>query len=163
MSLSPAEREALIQQYADGPNWLERAIEAVPEAARAWRPGPGKWTAHEVVCHCADSEMHSALRIRTLLIEDRPTIRGYDQDAWAIGLDYAGHPLAVALAAVRAARNHTVPLLRKIPAAAWSRTGTHSESGAYGCEIWLQTYAAHLEIHARQIERNLAAWRQAAR
>lgn len=37
-------------------------------------------------------------------------------------------------------------------------TGQHSESGRYGAEDWLKTYAEHLEGHARQIERNLAAW-----
>ena len=42
---------------------------------------------------------------------------------------------------------------------AWAREGTHTESGRYTAEHWLKTYAEHLEIHARQIERNLEAWR----
>jgi len=158
MSLTKAERDALIATYASGPDRLEAAIGRMPEAARAWRPGPGRWTGHEVVCHCADSEMNAALRIRYLLAEEKPVLQGYDQDRWATVLDYASHPMALALSAVRVARAHTTALLRRVPDAAWSRTGTHTESGAYGAEKWLQTYAEHLETHARQIERNLAAW-----
>jgi hypothetical protein len=60
---------------------------------------------------------------------------------------------------VSAVRAHTVPLLRQLPEAAWERRGRHTESGVYGAGDWLVTYAEHLEIHARQIEANLAAWR----
>jgi len=49
------QREKLIQQYADGPARLRAALARVPEAARQWRPAPGEWSAHEVICHCADS------------------------------------------------------------------------------------------------------------
>ena len=41
----------------------------------------------------------------------------------------------------------------------WQRTGTHTESGRYAAEDWLKIYAEHLEIHTRQLERNLAAWK----
>jgi len=44
MSLSPAERDALIRRYAEGPAKVRAAWEKVPEAARAWRPAPGKWS-----------------------------------------------------------------------------------------------------------------------
>jgi hypothetical protein len=55
-------------------------------------------------------------------------------------------------------RANTVPLLRRTSDAAWARMGTHSESGRYGAEDWLRSYAEHLETHTRQLERNLAAW-----
>ena len=67
-------------------------------------------------------------------------------------------PLEPALATVEAVRAHTVALLRRLPEAAWAREGTHSQSGRYSAETWLEVYAEHLEKHARQIERNLAAW-----
>jgi hypothetical protein len=37
--------------------------------------------------------------------------------------------------------------------------GTHTESGAYGAEDWLESYAAHVANHSDQIDRNVAAWR----
>jgi hypothetical protein len=162
MALQPAERHALIDQYAAGPRRLREAFEQVPQAALQWRPAPGKWSVHEVVVHCADSEMNAALRIRYILAESPATIIGYDQDVWSRTLDYHAHDVQAALAAVEAARGHTVPLLRTLDNAAWARMGTHTEVGAYGAEHWLQTYAAHLETHARQIQRNLDAWRAQA-
>ncbi|HXF95830.1 MAG TPA: DinB family protein [Gemmatimonadales bacterium] len=158
MPLTPAERAALIERYARGPALLRAAFDRVPAEARQWRPGPGKWSAHEVVVHCADSESNAALRIRYLLAEADPVIQGYDQERWARELDYHDHPADVALATVEAVRAHTVPLLRRLTDADWQRVGRHTESGAYGADDWLRIYAEHLEKHAGQIARNLAAW-----
>ena len=158
MSLSSAERDALIRRYAEGPAKVRAAWEKVPEAARAWRPGPGKWSAHEIVCHCGDAEANAAMRIRYLAAEKEPLIIGYDQDAWATTLDYAGHPWEPALALMDAARASTVALLRRMPDSLWSRRGRHTESGEYSAEDWLRIYAEHLEKHAAQIERTRSAW-----
>jgi len=161
MPLSASERERLIQRYADGPARLESALGGVPAAAMQWRPAPGEWSAHEVVCHCADSETNAAARIRYLLVEKEPVIIGYDQEAWARELDYHAHPIEPALATVRAVRKSTAALIRRLPASAWERRGRHTESGPYSAEDWLQIYAEHLEGHARQIEAATQAWRAA--
>ena len=91
-----------------------------------------------------------------------PLLVGYDQEAWAVRFDYHAHALEPALAVVEAVRANTVALLRRLPEAVWERDGRHTESGRYTAEDWLRTYATHLEDHARQIERNLAAWRRRA-
>ena len=79
MTLSPAEREDRIERYARGPARLKAALGRVPEEARKWRPGPGKWSVHEVVCHCADAELNAAARVRYLVAEKDALIVGYDQ------------------------------------------------------------------------------------
>ena len=158
MALTPAERASLIDQYADGPRRLRTALAAVPTEALQWRPKPGEWSAHEVVVHCSDSETQSASRIRIVLSEKDPVIQGYDEAQWARDFDYHAHPIDVALAAVDAVRANTAALLRRLPAAAWSKAGRHTESGDYTAEDWLKIYADHLENHARQIEANVAAW-----
>lgn len=158
MVLDQAERDRLIEQYAQGPAKLKAAFSKLPPEARQWRPGPGKWSAHEIVCHCADSEMNAALRIRYLVAENEPLIVGYDQDAWARALDYHRQPLEPALAAVEAARASTTALIRSLSDEAWQKRGRHTESGDYDAEHWLRSYAEHLEKHTRQVERNLAEW-----
>jgi hypothetical protein len=50
-------------------------------------------------------------------------------------------------------------MLRTLTDEAWSRAGRHTESGPYSTEDWLRIYSDHLEGHARQIERNLEAWK----
>jgi hypothetical protein len=99
------------------------------------------------------------MRVRYLLAEPEPLILGYDQDRWAIDLDYHSLPLGPALATVRAVRANTVPLLERLTEAQWNKTGRHTEQGSYGVETWLQIYAEHLDVHARQIGRNLQAWK----
>lgn len=156
--MTPAEREDAILRYARGPALLRAALAQVPAEAMQWRPGPGQWSAHEVIVHCADSETNSVARIRFLLAEEDPVIVAYDQDRWARALDYHALPLDPALATVEAVRANTGPLLRRMTDAQWQRAGRHTESGRYSAETWLEIYAEHLEIHARQLERNLAAW-----
>ena len=158
MPLDVTERQSLIARYADGPRRLRQAVVGVPEPARQWRPAPGEWSAHEVVCHCADSETTAAARIRYLVAERDAVIVAFDQDAWAAALDYHNQSLDLALSVVDAVRAHTAALLRRLPDEAWRRVGRHTESGRYGADDWLRIYADHLEGHARQIEANLAAW-----
>lgn len=157
------ERETLIDRYAEGPDRFEAAVRLVPPEAMQWRPGPGKWSVHEVIVHCGDSEMNSAMRIRYLIGEDKPVIQGYSQDHWAVALDYHSLPIEPALAAARAARLNTVPLLRRLTEAEWARTGTHTEDGSYGVAAWLRIYAEHLHQHERQVLRNLEAWQTGRR
>jgi hypothetical protein len=157
--VTAAERKKAIARYAAGPARLRGALRRVPRAALHWRPAPGEWSAHQVIHHCADSEANAHLRLRYLVAETDPVIVGYNQEEWARALDYARRPLAPALATVVAVRANTVPLLRALSETAWGRTGRHTEGGTYTVEGWLGLYADHLEVHARQIEANLAAWR----
>jgi hypothetical protein len=159
MAMSREERDALVEQYARGPERIREALTRVPLEALQWRPGPGKWSAHEVVVHCADSETNAAMRLRYLIAEKEPLIVGYDQEAWARLFDYHAQPLEESLAATSAARERTVPLLRAMTEADWAKEGRHTESGRYTAEDWLRIYAAHLEGHARQIGRNAEAWK----
>ena len=159
MPLSPAERQTLIDRYASGYQVLTAALAKVPKEAMQWRPGPKKWSAHEVIVHCADSESYAHVRLRILLGSQPPAIQGYDQARWAQVLDYHTLPVDTALKTVEAVRANTVPILRRMTDADWAIMGTHSEVGRYGTADWLKTYSEHLEKHAGQIERNLAAWR----
>jgi hypothetical protein len=156
--MTPAQRSALIRRYAEGPDHLEESLAKVSDIARQWRPAPGKWSVHEIIVHCADSEANAHMRIRYLVSEPKPLIVGYDQDYWAIYMGYHDQPLSLALATVRAVRANTVPLLQRLTEAQWQKTGRHTEHPTYGAEQWLEIYAEHLEVHARQIARNLSAW-----
>lgn len=158
MTLTSAERAALIERYAHGPILLKRALAKVPPEALQWKPAPGKWSVHEIIVHCADSETNAHMRLRYLLAEPDPLIVGYDQAQWATAFDYHSLPLGTALAAVEAVRANTVPLLQRLVERDWQKTGRHTESGRYSTEDWLRVYAEHLEKHSRQIERNLGEW-----
>ena len=159
--MSGHDRGKLIEQYAAGPARLRAALAAVPPAALQWRPKPGEWSAHEVVCHCADSETNAYVRLRLLAAEAEPVLQGYDQDRWARTFDYHALPADTAMTVVDSVRAATAAVLRRLPESAWTRAGRHTESGRYTADDWLRIYADHLEIHARQIEDNVAQWRAA--
>jgi hypothetical protein len=159
MAVSAEERAAQIAKYARGAARLREAFGAVPVEARQFRPGPDKWSAHEIVVHCADSETNAAMRLRYLLTEKEPQIIGYDQDNWVKVLDYHAQPADAALATLEAVHAYTAALLRTLPEDAWSREGTHSERGRYTMEDWMRIYADHVHQHADQVDRAHAAWK----
>jgi hypothetical protein len=154
--MDAARRSELVARYEAGPGVLRAAVDGLRDGELDRRPSDGGWTPREVVHHVADSEMTSAIRLRRLVAEDDPLIVGYDGDEFARRLRYADRPIGPALAAVDAARSTTAQILRGLTDAEWTRTGTHSESGPYGVEAWLEVYAVHCDEHADQIRRALA-------
>jgi hypothetical protein len=147
------ERQELIAQYKDGYNEVRSALEGFPTDSLTAHPIEGKWSAAEIVHHLADSETTSGLRLRKLLVEDHPLIQGYDQDAYAGALNYNQREVAPSLDAFRAARATSAQLFDFMSDDDWQREGTHSESGSYTAEDWLNIYAAHAHNHAAQIRR----------
>lgn len=147
------ERQKLITQYKEGYGEVLRNLEGFPPDLLTVNAIPGKWSAAQIVHHLADSETTSALRLRRLLVEDRPLIQGYDQDEYAAKLHYNRRDIAPALEAFRSARATTAQLLDLMTQEDWQREGTHSESGSYTTEDWLKIYAAHAHNHAAQIGR----------
>ena len=144
------DRKKLIAQYRDGYAAIAAVLlKITPEELDA-KPGPGRWSTREILHHLADSEMTAAVRLRLLLAEDRPTIRGYDQDEFARKLHY-DRPHETSLELFRWAREATAELLELLTPEEWLREGTHTEGGAFGVEAWLKTYAGHAHRHARQI------------
>ncbi|MGH9835227.1 MAG: DinB family protein [Blastocatellia bacterium] len=151
--MTQEERKELIAKYATGYDEVVNALEGFPADKLTARPVAGKWSAAEIVQHLADSEMTSAIRLRRLLVEDKPVIQGYDQDLFATRLLYNERDIAPAMEAFRGARATTTQLLERMTDADWLREGTHTESGHYTAEDWLEIYAAHAHGHADQIRR----------
>jgi hypothetical protein len=149
-------RRQLVERYEDGYRVVTDALAGATEAELDAHPGPGKWSAREIVHHLADSEMTSAIRLRWLLAMDRPVIAGYDEAEFARRL-YYDRPIGASLEAFRAARATTAEILDRLSDAEWQRLGTHSESGPYGVERWLEIYAKHAHDHADQIRRARAS------
>ena len=145
-------RQELIEQYKDGYRVVAEALVGIREQELDAHPAPGKWSARQIVHHLADSEMTAAIRLRLLLAEERPQIRGYDQEAFARALHY-DRPYERSLEAFRFARESTADILDRMTDADWAREGTHSEIGRYPVTRWLEIYAEHAHNHAAQIRR----------
>ena len=151
--MDTARRQALLTRYRDGYRAVAEAVAGLSDAELDQRPGDGSWSAREVVHHLADSEMTSAIRLRRLLAEENPVIAGYDEELFRRRLYYDSRPIAGSLAALKAARETTAEIVDRLTEEEWTRAGTHSESGPYSVETWLEIYAAHGHDHADQMRR----------
>lgn len=151
-AVDSAERAALIEQYEDGYRVIVAALEGITAAELEAREAPGDWCPREIIHHLADSEMTSAIRLRLLVAQDRPTLMGYDQEVFVREL-FSDRPIEPSLAAFGAARASTAPILRRMSEEQWQRTGTHSEVGEYSVTDWMRLYGSHAHEHADQIRR----------
>ena len=156
--METATRYELVERYRRGHREVVDSLDGATREELDARRGPNEWSAREVVHHLADSEMTSAIRLRRLIAEDEPLIDGYDEELFARRLHY-DRPIEASLDALGASRATTAEILARLSEDEWSRVGTHSESGRYGVETWLETYAAHAHDHAGQIRRARAAAR----
>lgn len=144
------DRHALLERFRTGYADVEDALAGMSDAELD-RPAPdGGWTARQVAHHLADSEATAYVRLRRLIAEDEPLILGYDEPEYARRLHY-DRPIASSLAVLKAVRDASLELLESLGREDWERTGTHSESGPYSVERWLEIYAAHSHDHADQI------------
>jgi hypothetical protein len=80
-------------------------------------------------------------------------IQGYNEMEFSRRLHYRERAINASLAAVRAARETSASIVDFLTEADWGRAGTHTESGVYSVETWLEIYAAHCHDHADQIGR----------
>jgi C4-dicarboxylate-specific signal transduction histidine kinase len=137
------------------PAWCADAVAQVPAARLQRAESPGKWSVAGVLQHLADSEGVNGHRIRTMLVEDHPTIAAYDQDAWARVFDYASADPHTAMRDFAAIRAANLRLWQSLDVGALARGGVHAERGVETVGNLLRLLAAHDLVHRRQIERIL--------
>jgi hypothetical protein len=139
-------------------------IAALPSAARetARRMGDreldtpyraGGWTARQVLHHLADAHMNGFVRMKLVLSESHPTVKPYDQDAWALTSDARTAPVEESLAILDGLHKRMVRLLEAVQESEWSRTAYHPERGDITLENLLEIYADHGAHHLAQIEK----------
>jgi hypothetical protein len=150
-------RAELVAQYQDGYQVIVDALGDMRDEEWDARPFRDEWTVREIIHHLADSEMTSAIRLRTMIAAADPHLLGYDQDLFARKLFYGQRPVDASLLAFQAARASTAEILERLTDDHWARTAIHSEQGRISVDDWLETYAAHAIDHAEQIRRTRAA------
>ena len=123
--LTPAERTVLIQQIADLPAQLTAAAKAVGGVGLERPYRPGGWNGRQVIHHVADSHLNAYVRFRLALTEDTPTIKPYEEQAWAELPDVAATPITVSLALLEALHTRFVTLLHHLSDEQRQRTFYH--------------------------------------
>lgn len=155
------ERAEKIDLYGRAPVLLSGAIEKMPKDAMYFKPSPEKWSAHEILIHLADSEANSFIRCRRAVAESGKSVMAYDQDAWAVTLNYAAQSAEDALNLFTLLRRTTHTLLKTLPETVWTNTIEHPENGTMTLDDWLNVYAKHVPDHIAQMHANTEHWKRA--
>jgi len=150
----------LLERFRRGAELLASATMGAAGPEVDFKPGEGKWSVRQIVCHLADSEAVGVMRLRQIAAEDNPTLRGFDGEAWADSLDYGKRKVSQALETFRRLRADNYELLKELPEEAFNRKGTHSEAGAITLLDLVKGNTEHVEEHVQQIKRTRTAYRE---
>ncbi len=160
MSLTPGQRKECIEQIAQAPELLRRAVTGLDERQLDTPYRPDGWTVRQVVHHVPDSHLNAYVRFKLALTEDQPTIKPYDQERWS-QLPDTHAPVDLSLALLAALHQRWVLLLRGMGPADFARRINHPESGVMTGDSLLAMYSWHGRHHTAHITalRERMGWR----
>jgi uncharacterized damage-inducible protein DinB len=149
-SISADERTGAIATLAELPEQLRNAVDGLSSAQLSAPYREGGWTLRQVVHHVADSHMNALVRVKLALTEDWPTVKTYDEAAWAKLHDMAA-PVEWSLELVEALHARWVMLLQSLDEQQWQRGYNHPGDGRVTVELCALIYAWHSRHHVAHI------------
>ncbi|SET13917.1 YfiT family bacillithiol transferase [Hymenobacter actinosclerus] len=147
-------RTAYIAHLATLPDLVRAAVagRSPEQLDQSYRPGG--WSARQLLHHLPDSHLNAYLRFKLALTEDNPTIKPYDEAAWAELPDTAATPVAVSLALLESLHIRWVRLLRNLTDEQWQRTYFHPDSNrTFTLDQALVLYSWHGRHHLAHLRR----------
>ena len=146
------QRKAHIETIRNLPKQLRKVASELSPAQLQQPYRPGGWTARQVVHHVADSHLNAYIRFKLILTEDQPTIKTYNEKAWAELADTQKTPLEASLQILEGVHARWTTLLENIKEEQWRRAGFHPE---HQREIslleFLALYSWHSQHHLEHI------------
>jgi len=143
------EQEHWAAQIREVPTVFRMALLLSDDHAIRHRPAAGQWSVVEVVGHMIDTMQHWASRVERIMVEERPALPGYNQDALVRDHDYLHADPGVLLEHLRQECERFATLVERIPVSALQREGVHGEVGPMTLrqciEAPLESASEHLE------------------
>src|SRR4029453_3067072 len=144
-------RDAGIDAIAGLPARMREAVSGLHDRQLSTPYRPGGWTVRQVVHHLADSHMNGLIRVKLALTEENPTIKPYDENAWAQLADMR-MPVNVSLGLLDGIHARWVAVYHAMTVDEFERSFVHPEHGAQLTLDWhLQNYAWHSHHHLAHI------------
>ena len=144
-------RRAAIAAIRDAPAALRAAVRGLDDARLNTPYRDGGWTVRQVVHHVPESHMNAFTRFKLALTEDNPTIKPYNENAWANLDDVARAPVEASLMLLEALHSRWVTLLEVMTPQDFLRPLVHPDMGPLTLDFMLQLYAWHGRHHAAHI------------
>ena len=154
-------RRRWIGEIANTPDTLRAAVHGLSAEQLDTPYRPGGWTVRQVVHHLPDSHLNAYVRFKLALTEAEPTVKTYDEAAWAELSDGRTAPVEISLALLESLHRRWVLVLRSLFPGDYSRTFRHPEWGTVTLDWYLQQYAWHGRHHVAHITslRERMGWR----
>ena len=149
--VTPALRNAAIEEIAVTPARVRAAVQGLSDSQLDTPYREGGWTVRQVVHHFADSHMNAYIRWRLALTETEPTIKPYEEAAWAKLEDAAHAPVEISLRLLEPLHERWVRMLRSVKPEEFARTFRHPEHGVRTLDWMLFLYAWHGRHHTAHI------------
>jgi hypothetical protein len=147
---TPSLRAEQIETLRRLPERLRSAVNGLNDAQLDTPYRDGGWTVRQVVHHFADSHANSYIRFKLALTEDAPTIKPYDEAAWA-RLPDSRMPIAPSLDFVSGVHARLVALLQSMSEDDFQKSFIHPERGRMTLATNLALYAWHSRHHVTHI------------
>ena len=144
---TPAIRAAHIRTLEQLPARLRAAVAGLDEVRLDTPYRDGGWTVRQVVHHFADSHANAFIRFKLALTEDWPTVKPYDEAAWARLPDSEKLDLAPSLDFVEALHCRWTALLNAMDEDQFQRGYNHPQTGRSTLATVLATYEWHSRHH----------------
>jgi uncharacterized damage-inducible protein DinB len=132
------------------PERLRAAVSGLSDAQVDTPYRDGGWTVRQLVHHLADSHANSYIRFKLALTEDWPTIKPYDEAAWA---RLADSRLAIdgSLVFLETLHARWAALIESFTDVDFERGYSHPEKGRQNLAEALALYAWHSRHHVAHI------------
>lgn len=140
-----------IRSIANLPSRLRAAVKDLDEEQLDTPYRPGGWTIRQVIHHLPDSHLNGYTRQKLALTEDRPTIKPYDEAAWAEPHDARFSPPEVSLLLLEALHQRWVLFMSSLTEQQLERTFIHPVNGEQTLRQHIGLYAWHGEHHLAHI------------
>ncbi len=149
---SEEQKQAWLLDLQFLPEALERAINNLDESQLNTPYRDGGWTVKQLVHHVADSHMNAYIRFKLGLTEDKPTIKPYEEQDWALLADNDLVPINVSLTLLHALHLRWVATIKDLTEEQWNRLVVHPAANRE-MSIWflLGLYAWHGNHHVAHI------------
>jgi uncharacterized damage-inducible protein DinB len=150
-TLTSDERRELVQQIAATPARMREAVDGLTESQLDTPYRDGGWSVRQVVHHVPDSHMNAYTRVKLALTEEQPTIKPYDEAAWAKLNDVRDTPIETSLVLLETLHQRWDTILRAMTGADFERTLLHPEHGVMTLDALVAMYAWHGRHHVGHI------------
>jgi len=150
-AMTDARREECVSRIAAAPGLLRAAVSGLDDRQLDTPYRPGGWTLRQVVHHVPDSHLNAYCRFKLAITENEPTIKPYDETAWAELPDVKAVPISTSLTLLDAVHERWVAILRGMKPSDFERFLVHPESGRQTLDQVLALYAWHGPHHIAHI------------